>query len=129
MREKIAAREVSGSLSPILPAALDPDAVTVIRRLVRQGHRAYLVGGCVRDLLLGKIPKDFDIATSARPRQIKRVCRNSRIIGRRFRLVHVHFAGGKFVEVCEIVLSVLRLDLTIDIASLCAPWGDAEKAQ
>lgn len=82
----------------IVPAALDPDAVKILRRLRRFGHEAYLVGGCVRDLSLGRIPKDFDIATSARPRQIKRLFRNSRIIGRRFKLVHIQF-GDKLIEV------------------------------
>lgn len=77
---------------------VDPDAVKVIRRLRRYDFQAYLVGGCVRDLLLGFRPKDFDIATSATPRQIKRLFRNSRIIGRRFRLVHVHF-GDHVLEV------------------------------
>ncbi len=59
--------------------------------------RAYLVGGCVRDLLLGRKPKDFDVATAAHPRQIKRLFRNGRIIGRRFRLVHVVY-GPHVVE-------------------------------
>jgi len=83
---------------PIPASELDRDAVVVIRRLTRQGHTAYLVGGCVRDLLLATPPKDFDIATSARPRQVKRVFRNCRIIGRRFRLAHVIF-GTKIIEV------------------------------
>jgi poly(A) polymerase len=82
----------------IVPAALDPDAAKIVRRLRRYGHEAYFVGGCVRDLSLGHIPKDFDIATSARPRQIKRLFRNSRIIGRRFKLVHIQF-GSKVIEV------------------------------
>ncbi len=79
-------------------ADVDADAVKVILRLRRYGFQAYLVGGCVRDLLCGLRPKDFDIATSATPRQIKRLFRNSRIIGRRFRLVHVHF-GDHVLEV------------------------------
>lgn len=70
---------------------LDPDAVKVLRRLNHHGFTAYLVGGCVRDLMLRVEPKDFDIATEATPRQVKRLFRNSRIIGRRFRLVHVTF--------------------------------------
>ncbi|MBU0755931.1 MAG: polynucleotide adenylyltransferase PcnB [Planctomycetes bacterium] len=70
----------------------------IILRLKRFGYPAYLVGGCVRDLLLGSIPKDFDIATSARPRQIRKVFRNSKIIGRRFKLVHVIFSD-KIIEV------------------------------
>jgi poly(A) polymerase len=82
----------------IFPASLDPDASKIIRRLKKFGHSAYLVGGCVRDLLLGSIPKDFDVATSARPRQIRRLFKNSKVIGRRFKLVHVMF-GDKIIEV------------------------------
>ncbi len=80
---------------------LDPDAVRVVRRLVAAGYEAYIVGGAVRDLLLGRRAKDFDIATSARPEDVKRVFRhNCRIIGRRFRLAHVFFSwGGKTYEV------------------------------
>ena len=76
---------------------LDYDALKVIDRLERYGHVAYMVGGCVRDLLLGIRPKDYDLATSASPRQAKKLFRNSRIIGRRFRLVHVTFSG-KIIE-------------------------------
>lgn len=78
---------------------LDPDALKVVRRLVRFGFEAYLVGGGVRDLLLGCRPKDFDVATAARPEQVRRLFRNSHIIGRRFRLVHVVFGVGKVIEV------------------------------
>ena len=78
---------------------LDPDAVKIVQRLTRYRHTAFLVGGCVRDLLLGLKPKDFDIATSATPRQVKRLFRNSRVIGRRFRLAHVYFRDGKIIEV------------------------------
>jgi poly(A) polymerase len=77
---------------------IDPDAAKVVRRLVRHGYEAYLVGGCVRDLLVERSPKDFDVATSARPDDVRRLFRNSRIIGRRFRLVHVLFGGGKVIE-------------------------------
>jgi len=73
-------------------------ALKVLYRLHRSGYLAYLVGGGVRDLLLGKRPKDFDVVTNARPQEIRRLFRNSRIIGRRFRLVHVMFADG-IVEV------------------------------
>jgi poly(A) polymerase len=76
---------------------IDADAAKVVRRLARHGHQAYLVGGCVRDLLLDRTPKDFDVATSATPKEIKNLFRNSRIIGRRFRLAHVFF-GGKIIE-------------------------------
>lgn len=77
---------------------IDPDAAKVVKRLTRAGHEAYLVGGAVRDLLIGRNPKDFDVATSARPDDVRRLFRNSRIIGRRFRLVHVLFGGGKVIE-------------------------------
>jgi poly(A) polymerase len=80
-------------------ARIDPDVQKVVRRLVRHGHEAYLVGGCVRDLLVDRRPKDFDVATSARPEEVRELFRNSRIIGRRFRLVHVVFQGGKVIEV------------------------------
>ncbi|HEX4423550.1 MAG TPA: polynucleotide adenylyltransferase PcnB [Kofleriaceae bacterium] len=78
-------------------AAIDPDADRVVRKLTRAGHKAYLVGGCVRDLLVAKKPKDFDVATSATPNEIKSTFRNCRIIGRRFRLAHVFF-GSKIIE-------------------------------
>lgn len=78
---------------------IDREALKVLYRLRDEGHTAYLVGGGVRDILLGKIPKDFDISTSAKPTQIRKIFRNSRIIGRRFRLVQVFFGGGKIVEV------------------------------
>jgi poly(A) polymerase len=80
---------------------LDPDAIRVVRRLVAAGFEAYLVGGAVRDLVIGRRAKDFDIATNARPEDVKRVFRhNCRIIGRRFRLAHVFFSwGGKQYEV------------------------------
>ena len=76
---------------------VDQDALRVISRLDRAGHQAYLVGGCVRDLLLGRAPKDFDVATAAHPKQVKRLFRNGRIIGRRFRLVHVVY-GDHIIE-------------------------------
>jgi poly(A) polymerase len=78
---------------------IDPDAAKVVRRLERSGYEAYLVGGCVRDLLLGGKPKDFDIATSARPEDVRALFRNCRVIGRRFRLAHILFGGGKVIEV------------------------------
>ncbi|HXU61468.1 MAG TPA: polynucleotide adenylyltransferase PcnB [Polyangia bacterium] len=81
----------------IAPDQIDPDAVKVVQRLREFGHAAYLVGGCVRDLLLGRKPKDFDVVTSATPNEIKRHFRNCRIIGRRFRLAHI-FYGPKIIE-------------------------------
>lgn len=78
---------------------MDQDALKVINRLSRHGYRSYLVGGCVRDMVLGKKPKDFDVVTQATPSQVRRVFANSRTIGRRFKIVHVVFRGGKVVEV------------------------------
>jgi hypothetical protein len=78
---------------------IDPDAYMITRRLRQLDFEAYIVGGAVRDLLLGREPKDYDIATNATPRQLKRIFSRSRIIGRRFRLVHVYFRGMKFIEV------------------------------
>ena len=77
--------------------SIDPDAAKVIQRLRRYDHAAYLVGGCVRDLLLGRKPKDFDVVTSATPNDIRRLFKNCRIIGRRFRLAHIFF-GPKIIE-------------------------------
>ena len=76
---------------------IDQDAQKVIRHLVRNGYQAYLVGGCVRDLLLARTPKDFDVATDATPAEIRDLFRNCRIIGRRFRLAHIVF-GRKIIE-------------------------------
>ncbi|MCY1499826.1 Poly(A) polymerase I [compost metagenome] len=73
-------------------------AVSVVERLQQAGYQAYLVGGCVRDLLLDLEPKDFDVATSATPEQVRAEFRNARVIGRRFKLVHVHF-GREIIEV------------------------------
>lgn len=84
---------------PLSRNRIDPDALKVLYRLHHHGFAAYLVGGCVRDLLLGKTPKDFDVATDAHPRQIRELFRNSRLIGRRFRLAQVYFKGGKIIEV------------------------------
>jgi poly(A) polymerase len=78
---------------------IDEDALKVLNRLARNNHTAYLVGGGVRDLLLDRPVKDFDIATSAHPNEVKHLFRNCRLIGRRFRLAHILFRGGKVIEV------------------------------
>jgi poly(A) polymerase len=83
---------------PISRQQIDADALKVLYRLRQFDHIAYLVGGSVRDLLLGRTPKDFDVGTSAHPYQVKRLFRNCWIIGRRFRLAHVKF-GAKVIEV------------------------------
>jgi poly(A) polymerase len=83
---------------PISRKNIDPDALKVLYRLRQHNHVAYLVGGSVRDMLLDRTPKDFDIGTSAHPYEVKRLFRNCWIIGRRFRLAHVKF-GTKIIEV------------------------------
>ena len=78
---------------------IDNDALKVVKTLIKNGYEAYLVGGCIRDLLLGLEPKDFDIATSATPEQVHKAFKRSRIIGRRFKLVHIMFSARKYIEV------------------------------
>jgi poly(A) polymerase len=77
---------------------ISPNALRVLYRLREGGYEAFLVGGCIRDLMLGFEPKDFDVATSARPEEVRRLFRNCRLIGRRFRLAHVFF-GHEIIEV------------------------------
>jgi len=84
---------------PITPDMIDKDALFVLEKLQKAGFSGYLVGGGVRDLYLGQKPKDFDISTNARPGQIRKLFRNSRTIGRRFRLVQVFFKQNKTIEV------------------------------
>ncbi|HYO65568.1 MAG TPA: polynucleotide adenylyltransferase PcnB, partial [Archangium sp.] len=100
----------SGRPAEIDPDKLDPDALKVILRLHSHGHQAYFVGGCVRDLLLGRTPKDFDIATSAHPGEVRAIFRNCRLIGRRFRLAHIYFKGGKIIEVSTFRANPTELD-------------------
>ena len=79
---------------------MEPQALAheVIAKLRNAGHQAYLVGGCVRDMLLGVKPKDFDVATDALPEEVRKLFRNCRLVGRRFRLAHVFF-GREIIEV------------------------------
>jgi poly(A) polymerase len=93
-----AARIIPRAEHSISRSAISPNALRVLYRLREAGYEAFLVGGCVRDLLLGITPKDFDIATSALPEEVKRTFRNCRLIGRRFRLAHVFF-GRDIIEV------------------------------
>jgi poly(A) polymerase len=81
------------------PRRVDPDAVWVVRRLRKDGFHAYVVGGAVRDLVVGRTPNDFDVATDAHPQQVRRAFRSARIIGRRFRIVHVYCGRDKVIEV------------------------------
>src|SRR5215204_3788326 len=99
---------------------IDPDALKVLYRLHEHGFVAYLVGGSVRDLLLGRRPKDFDVGTSAHPHQVKKLFRNCWIIGRRFRLAHVKY-GPKTIEVATFRRQVDPAELPSD-----APLADEE---
>jgi poly(A) polymerase len=94
---------------------IDREALKILYRLRDEGYTAYLVGGGVRDILLGKTPKDFDISTNAKPAQVRKIFRNSRIIGRRFRLVQVFFGGGKLIEV-----STFRCQSEFDVGGVDA---------
>ncbi|MBW7833112.1 MAG: polynucleotide adenylyltransferase PcnB [Simplicispira suum] len=94
--------EVPASVHGIDPAQVDRRAIDVVRTLQQAGFEAYVVGGAVRDLLLGLKPKDFDVATNATPEQVKGLFRRAFIIGRRFRIVHVVHGRGREHEVIEV---------------------------
>jgi poly(A) polymerase len=95
-------REIAASEHGIDPGLVDKRAVDVVQTLQDAGHEAYIVGGAVRDLLLGLRPKDFDVATDATPEQVKSLFRRAFIIGRRFRIVHVVYGRGREHEVIEV---------------------------
>jgi poly(A) polymerase len=103
---------------------IDRDALYVISRLRHAGHQAYLVGGGVRDLLMHRKPKDFDIATAARPEQIKRLFRRCLLIGRRFRLAHVRFGDNKVIEVSTFRAGPSESDQLIVSDNV---WGSPEE--
>jgi poly(A) polymerase len=93
----------------LVRSAVDPNALDVVERLTDAGYQAFLVGGCVRDLLLGAEPKDFDVATNATPEEVKQVFRRSRLVGRRFRIAHVRY-GRHIIEVA----TFRKLDADLD---------------
>ena len=95
-------REYAAAEHEIDPELVDKHAASVVRTLKEGGYEAYIVGGAVRDLLLGMRPKDFDVATNATPEQVKKLFRRAYIIGRRFRIVHVVFGGGRNRDVVEV---------------------------
>ncbi|KQU88434.1 poly(A) polymerase [Variovorax sp. Root318D1] len=95
-------QEVSAEVHKIDPALVDERAKNVVTTLQQAGYEAYVVGGAVRDLLLGLRPKDFDVATNATPEQVKSLFRRAFIIGRRFRIVHVVYGRGREHEVIEV---------------------------
>ncbi len=92
-------------------ALISPNALIVVKKLQKNGYQAYLVGGCIRDILLQKSPKDFDVVTSANPEQVKKSFRNCRLIGRRFRLAHILF-GREVIEVATFRSSEQKPDET-----------------
>ena len=94
--------EIAAAEHGIDPSLLDANAVRVVKTLKDAGYEAYIVGGAVRDLLVGMRPKDFDVATDATPEQVKALFRRAFIIGRRFRLVHVVFGRGREHETIEV---------------------------
>jgi len=94
--------DVSASEHGIDHSLVDEHAIRVVSTLKQAGHEAYIVGGAVRDLLVGRRPKDFDVATNATPEQVKALFRRAFVIGRRFRLVHVVFGRGREHEVIEV---------------------------
>src|SRR3979411_114549 len=91
-------RIIPRSEHAISRSRISPNALRVLYRLRDGGFMAFLVGGCVRDILLGLEPKDFDVVTDALPEEVKRLFRNCRLVGRRFRLAHVFF-GRDIIEV------------------------------
>ncbi|MGB1254299.1 MAG: polynucleotide adenylyltransferase PcnB [Thiolinea sp.] len=101
MRQDLTAEQaitIQASAHGITAEQICSRALGIIKKLQKAGFEAYLVGGCVRDLLLDHIPKDFDIATSAHPEQVRKLFSSCRLIGRRFRLAHIHF-GRDYIEV------------------------------
>jgi poly(A) polymerase len=107
---------------------IDPDALKVLYRLHEHNYIAYLVGGSVRDLLLKRRPKDFDIGTSAHPHQIKKLFRNCWIIGRRFRLAHVKY-GTKVIEVATFRRHFAASESTPETEAIVADAGVVEPEQ
>jgi poly(A) polymerase len=101
---------------PISRKWISQNAIRVLYRLKESGHLAYLVGGGVRDLLLGREPKDFDIATDAKPNEIKKIFRNCRLIGRRFRLAHIHF-HDEIIEVATFRSNITEEEAAVETAA------------
>ncbi len=116
MTQSPAAKIIPRDAHPISRKNIDREALKVMYRLRDGGYSAYLVGGGVRDLYLGRTPKDFDLSTSAHPGEVRKIFRNSRTIGRRFRLVQVFFKGNHIVEV-----STLRSSSEYDLEGAVLP--------
>ena len=126
----LTAQKISKRSHRINPELLSKNAVKVTHVLQEAGYDAYIVGGAVRDLLLGIAPKDFDVATNATPDQVQKLFRRSRLIGRRFQIVHVTFYGKERPEIIEV--STFRAHAQADQADVAASgrilrdnvWGD-----
>ena len=106
-------RDISAKEHGINPKLVDERAMDVVHTLKRAGFEAYVVGGAVRDLLVGLRPKDFDVATNATPEQVKQLFRRAFIIGRRFRIVHVIYGRGREHEVIEVSTFRAHLDSSL----------------
>ena len=119
--------EVQVAEHGIDPSLLDERAVRVVQTLSDAGFEAYIVGGAVRDLLLGMRPKDFDVATNATPEEVKSLFRRAFIIGRRFRIVHVVYGRGREHEVIEV--STFRALLVNESADQVAGNEKTSKAE
>ena len=98
----LVAHKVPKKTHRINPALISKNAIKVTHTLQQAGYKAYIVGGAVRDLVLGIAPKDFDVATNATPEQVQKLFRRSRLIGRRFQIVHVTFFGKDRPEIIEV---------------------------
>src|SRR5450755_2615695 len=109
--------EVPKSEHGIDPKLVDERAVKVVSTLAEAGYEAYVVGGAVRDLLVGLRPKDFDVATNATPEQVKSLFRRAFIIGRRFRIVHVVFGRGRQDRGLSEVIEVSTFRAMVDAAA------------
>jgi poly(A) polymerase len=112
--------------------ALDRDALNIIDRLDRRGYLSFFVGGCIRDLLLDQIPKDFDVVTLARPKEIKNLFRNARLIGKRFQLAHLVYPNKKIIEVATFrkqpsTKRALSGEMIIDDNEFGSPQTDANR--
>jgi poly(A) polymerase len=99
---------------PISRRNIDKEAIYILYKLKDSGYKSYLVGGSVRDLIIGKNPKDFDVGTDAQPEEIHKLFKHSKIIGKRFQLVHVFFKGGKYIEVSTFRKSRSSLDENVE---------------
>lgn len=117
-------KKISKAIHGLELSLFDQDALNVIHKLREAGFSAYLVGGCIRDLLLKHTPKDFDISTSAKPEDIKRIFRNCILIGRRFRLAHLRFANNKILELSTFRSGDNENDTLITRDNL---WGSEEE--